>query len=132
MAEGGCRCGAVRYEIGEVVRHGLCHCRDCQMSAGAPMVAWLAVKADGFHVTAGEPRSYSGTGASVRFFCGECGTPLFFENAEMLPGIIDVQSVTLDEPDAFAPTEQIQLAEQRVWMKDVDSLPKFERWPSAD
>ena len=48
--EGGCLCGAVRYEIdGEPAKNlngsasvAICHCRACQRSAGAPLVAWAA------------------------------------------------------------------------------------------
>lgn len=127
---GGCRCGAVRYEIsGDVLHHALCHCRDCQMASGAPMVAWLAVKAEDFRVTKGKAASYNGAGASVRHFCGTCGTPLWFVNEEMLPGIVDVQSVTLDAPDETAPTAQIQTAEARAWMAGLADMPQFERWP---
>ncbi|HSG56088.1 MAG TPA: GFA family protein [Paracoccaceae bacterium] len=130
MATGGCRCGAVRYEIsGEAVHSALCHCRDCQMGSGAPMVAWLAVKADGFRLLQGEPASYNGAGQSIRHFCSTCGTPLHFVNEEMLPGIVDIPSVTLDEPDAQPPQAHIQVAERRAWMVDVGKLPEFDRWP---
>ncbi|MFC3096626.1 GFA family protein [Alteraurantiacibacter palmitatis] len=127
---GGCRCGAVRYEVsGDVLHHALCHCRDCQMASGAPMVAWLAVKAEGLRVTQGEAASYVSPAGSLRRFCGNCGTPMFFENAQFLPGIVDVQSVTLDDPDAQAPQVHIQVAERRSWMADAASLPEFERFP---
>jgi hypothetical protein len=130
MAEGGCRCGAVRYEVsGEAAHHALCHCRDCQMSAGAPMVAWVAFKTDQFRVTRGEATRFTGAGASQRYFCGTCGTPVYFVNEDMLPGIVDIQSVTLDDPDANAPTAHIQVAERRKWMEHVGDLPEFERWP---
>ena len=129
-AEGGCRCGAVRYEVsGEAAHHALCHCRDCQMASGAPMVAWMACKAENFRVTRGEATRFTSESGSSRFFCGTCGTPLYFVNEDMLPGIVDVQSVTLDEPDANAPTAHIQVAEQRKWMEGVEALPAFERWP---
>ena len=130
MTTGGCRCGAVRYEFsGEVVHHALCHCRDCQMGSGAPMVAWLAVKADAFRVTKGAAASYNGAGQSYRHFCSTCGTPLWFVNEEMLPGIVDVPSVTLDEPDASAPAAHIQVAERRAWMADLARMPEFARFP---
>lgn len=129
-AEGGCRCGAVRYEVsGEAAHHALCHCRDCQMGSGAPMVAWMAFKAGDFRVTKGEASRFTSDSGSNRFFCGTCGTPLYFTNEAMLPGIVDVQSVTLDEPDANAPTAHIQVAERRAWMEGVEKLPEFERWP---
>ena len=48
----------------------------------------------------------------------------------MLPGIVDVQSVTLDDPAALAPQLQIQTAERIAWMTHVHELPAFERFPS--
>ncbi len=130
--KGGCRCGAIRYEAkGDIAHHALCHCRDCQMASGAPMVAWLAVGSDNFTVTKGEPASYHGAGASVRYFCANCGTPLYFVNEDMLPDIVDINSVTLDEPDANAPGAQIQVAERREWMTRLGEMPEFERFPGG-
>ncbi len=132
MLTGGCRCGAVRYEAsGDNPHHALCHCRDCQMGSGAPMVAWLAVRTENFRITAGEPASYTSAAGSTRQFCGTCGTPLFFINEEMLPGIVDVQTVTLDEPDALAPSVQVQVADRRQWMAKLAEMPEFERFPGG-
>ena len=132
MIEGGCRCGAIRYQIsGEAEHHALCHCRDCQMGSGAPMVAWSAYQSANFRVTQGEPVTFNGSGTSFRQFCGTCGTPLFFVNEEALPGLVDVHSVTLDEPDAITPQVQIQTAERRKWMADLAQMPEFERYPGG-
>ena len=130
MIEGGCRCGAVRYRAeGEPAHHAVCHCRDCQMASGAPMVAWLAMPSEGFAVTRGEVASYTAPSGSTRQFCAQCGTPLFFVNEAVLPGIVDIQSVTLDDPDSVSPQAQIQIAERRVWVEKLDDLPRFERFP---
>jgi hypothetical protein len=130
MITGGCRCGAIRYEVsGEAVHHALCHCRDCQLGSGAPMVAWSAFQAGNFRITQGEPVVFNSSGASFRQFCGTCGTPLFFVNEENLPGLVDVQSVTLDDPDAAVPQVQIQTAERRKWMANLAGMPEFERFP---
>lgn len=130
MIEGGCRCGAVRYEAdGEAAHHALCHCRDCQMASGAPVLAWLAMPVAGFRLTKGEPTRYTAPSGSMRAFCGTCGTPLFFVNEAVLPGIVDIQSVTLDDPDAVTPQAQIQTAEQRPYMASLAQLPAFERFP---
>ena len=128
--EGGCRCGAVRYEAeGDAAHHAICHCRDCQMASGAPMLAWLAMPAEGFTVTKGDPVRYTAPSGSMRAFCGTCGTPMFFINEAVLPGIVDIQSVTLDDPDSVAPQAQIQIAERRAWVEKLNGLPKFERFP---
>lgn len=130
--EGGCHCGAVRYGVeGDPVHAALCHCSDCRASSGAPMVAWSAFPSDQFAVLRGEASTYNGRGASMRHFCPTCGTGLWFVNEEVLPGLVDIQVVTLDDPDSLPPHAHIQTAERVEWMKDIASLPEFERFPGG-
>jgi hypothetical protein len=120
----------VRYEAqGEVLHHAVCHCSDCRKSSGAPMVGWIAYKADGFKVTRGEAKEHASSEHARRYFCAECGTGLYYTNQAFLPGIVDVQSATLDDPDAVPPGAQIQWAEHLRWTETLDQLPKFERFP---
>lgn len=127
---GGCQCGAVRYRAqGEPKHVALCHCSDCRRSAGAPMVAWAAFAEEDFAVTRGTPKTANTSGHSMRSFCPECGTGLFFRNADTLPGIVDIQSATLDDPDALPPQAHIQVAERVAWMTSQADLPEFERYP---
>jgi len=128
--EGGCQCGAVRYRVeGEPEHVALCHCSDCRKASGAPMVAWAAFKSPHFAVTAGAAKSYNSSGASMRHFCGTCGTSMYFLNETYLPGLVDIQVATLDTPEALPPGVQIQVAERLGWMRDIGSLPEFERYP---
>lgn len=128
--QGGCHCGAVRYEVNGVPQHvALCHCSDCRKSSGAPMVAWAAFTEDQFRLVEGEPVTFNSSGTAMRSFCAQCGTGLYYRNAEILPGIVDIQSATLDEPDALPPAIHIQVAERIGWMADAHSLPMFERYP---
>lgn len=125
---GGCQCGAVRYEArGEPQHHALCHCADCRASAGAPAVAWMAFTEDEVTVTQGTLSSYEGKNGARRQFCPVCGTGLLYTNAQMLPGIVDIQSATLDTPEA--PGAQIQCAERQDYMADLAALPEFQRYP---
>ena len=127
---GGCQCGAVRYRISAEPQHvTLCHCSDCRKSAGAPVVAWAGFAEADFAVTAGEPVTFNSSGATFRSFCGACGTGLIFRNAEMLPGIVDIQSATLDDPEQLPPSAHIQAVEELAWMKTAHDLPRFERFP---
>jgi len=128
--QGGCHCGAVRYEVeGDPMYAALCHCIDCRKSSGAPMVAWAAFPADRFRVTKGEAVTHNSSGASMRCFCGTCGSGLWFTNAEMLPGLVDIQIVTLDTPEAIPPGAHIQVAERLHWMETAHDLPTFDRYP---
>lgn len=129
MHTGRCHCGAVSYEMtAETIHHALCHCTDCRRSAGAPMVAWAMVPADRVKI-AGETRVYASSEHGRRHFCAVCGTGLFYTNEAVFPGLIDVQTATLDDPDALRPTMQIQVAERIGWMAAAHELPAFERYP---
>jgi hypothetical protein len=132
MVEGGCHCGAIRYELeGEPVYSALCHCTDCRRSAGAPMVGWTAFPSAALKVTQGEPKTYASSENAHRLFCANCGTGLFYYNETMLPGLVDVQCCTFDDPEAIPPQIHVQVADRVGWMKQSDQLPAFERYPSA-
>ena len=96
---GGCHCGAIRYQVeGELIVHALCHCSDCRRHAGAPMVGWTMYAEDAVKVTKGQPKIYQSSEHGRRHFCADCGTGLFYTNANILPGIIDIQSGDLRRP----------------------------------
>jgi hypothetical protein len=131
MLTGGCHCGAVRYEAAETPkRHSICHCTDCRRSAGAPLVAWAVYDKDDVKVTKGQPKMRDSSSYGRRYFCGDCGTGLFYTSDQYLPGLIDIATATLDEPDRLPPPEaQVQTAERIGWAKDLHRLPEFERYP---
>ena len=131
MHTGHCHCGAVRYEVdAEPKWSALCHCGDCRRHAGAPVVGWVAFPADALKIARGQAKIYRSSEHGRRHFCPDCGTGLFYFNAVNLPGIADVQSATLDDPDALAPQIHVQTAERLVWMERAHELPAFPRYPS--
>ena len=128
---GRCLCGAIGYQLsGEPKVVALCHCSDCRRSAGAPVVAWAMFPEAALSVTKGQPKMINSSGTAMRSFCADCGSGLFYRNEPVLPGIVDVQSSTLDHPEALPPAVQIQTAERLSWMKHVHELPEFERFPA--
>ena len=131
MLHGQCHCGAIHYEMPDAVeRQSLCHCTDCRRHAGAPMVAWAIAPADQVKI-AGTPKTYRSSEHGVRHFCGNCGTSLFYTNEKIFPGAIDIQTATLDDPDALQPppSAHIQMADSIGWMNGAEALPKFDRYP---
>ena len=133
MLTGKCHCGAICYELnGAPMHHALCHCSDCRRHAGAPMVGWMMFKSEQVSVKSGAAKVYQSSTHGRRHFCNACGTGLFYTNDQMLPGITDVQSGTLDDPDAVPAQLHIQTAERISWMKDAHALPEFERFPSLE
>ncbi len=129
MFHGQCHCGAIQYEMPEnILYHTLCHCTDCRRHSGAPLVGWAAVHTDELRVS-GTAKIYKSSQNGRRHFCSECGTGLFYTNEEILPGITDVASGTLDDPDRLPPQAHIQAAERLAWMRDISALPEFARYP---
>lgn len=128
---GSCRCGAIRYELsGEPHVVAICDCADCRRSAGAPLVAWAIYPEAALTICSGAPRTINSSGTAMRSFCADCGTGLFYRNEAVIPGRVDVQTATLDDPDALPPAVQIQTAERLGWVSRLQTLPEFERYPS--
>lgn len=127
---GRCHCGAIRYQVNEEPKHVVvCHCNDCRRSSGAPMVTWAAFAEGDLVVTQGAPKTINSSGDAMRSFCSDCGSGLFYRNAVVLPGIVDIQTGTLDDPGALPPHIQIQTAERLAWVQNLESVPGFERFP---
>lgn len=130
MLEGGCHCGEIRYQVlGDAITHALCHCTDCRRCSGAPMVGWTMYPSSAVTVIKGKAKVYTSSENARRHFCENCGTGLFYVNEVILPGIIDIQSATYDNPDAVPAKAHIQVAERIGWMKTAHELPAFERFP---
>jgi hypothetical protein len=87
------------------------------------------------HVSAGRAQGdegrtlYESSEHGRRRFCADCGTGLFYANANVLPGIVDIQSGTYDDPEVIPAMVQIQTAERLRWMERAHELPSFERYP---
>lgn len=133
MPTGHCHCGAIRYEVaGDPVYSALCHCEDCRRHAGAPVVGWTAYPASALTVSTGGPKVYASSEHARRHFCADCGTGLFYYNETVLPGLVDLQTATLDDPAAVAPQIHVQVADRIGWMETVHQLPAFDRYPPQE
>ena len=131
---GGCLCGAIRYEVsGGPVTSYFCHCRDCQfITGGSPNSAMYVPEATLTITTDCEPKSYSSmsdVGTQVtRFFCGQCGTPLYGES-EMFAGSVVLKVGSLDDPGVFKPTMNVWVSSAQPWHGIDSGLPSYAKSP---
>jgi hypothetical protein len=124
--EGGCLCGAIRYRVeGEPLDAGYCHCRMCQRSAGAPVLAWATFKVEQVEVLEGVPLRYRSSPEAQRAFCGACGTQLWFVTSKA-PLLIDVTLASLDDPASIVPEYHIWTASRIPWLDTSDHLPRHQ------
>ena len=93
------------------------------------MVGWTMYPASACTVTRGTPKLYASSEHGRRYFCPDCGTGLFYKNDHMLPGIIDIQSATYDDPGQVPARVHIQIADRIPWMANAHELPMFDRYP---
>lgn len=129
--EGGCFCGAIRYESkGDpgVVTH--CHCQHCRRTSGAAFLTWVEFPADGFSFTRGTPRSFQSRPEVTRSFCPSCGTPLTYGRVDT-PRTVDVTVCSLDEPGGVTPQDHVYHDGKLDWVRLADGLPTYPRSRAA-
>ncbi len=125
MVEGGCLCGAIRYSS-QLAPYdvGYCHCRICQRSSGAPVLAWAAFPLEAFRYTRGTPKLFRSSEHGQREFCGDCGSQLLFRDITSAKSV-DVNIGTLDKPTKLNPECHIWTESQINWFDIADELPRY-------
>jgi hypothetical protein len=135
IVEGGCLCGAVRYRVtGPPRATSLCHCDSCRRATGGPSLAWVIFDEDKVEIIAGTLATYASSPGVERGFCADCGSSLSYTRANR-PGLFDVTTASLDDPEAFPPDKEIWLEEKLSWEAANPHLPGFARFstpPVAD
>ncbi len=133
---GGCLCGKIRYEVTEpVLENNFCHCRMCQKSTGAPVIAGSTYPADALRFTKGEPKYYQSSPFAERGFCANCGSSLTYRPLAppVTPDWADwilVHTATLDNPEPNAPTWHLGVESQMPWV-DIHHARKRVRCQDA-
>jgi hypothetical protein len=129
---GSCLCGNVRYECTESPESSTyCHCRNCQKAHAAPY-AVLALVSPASLSVAGELTRYERIGDSgkmtFREFCPKCGSQLFSGSVDY-PQILALKIMTLDNPDAIAPSQHVWVENAVEWVCLKDGLPHVQQRP---
>ncbi len=77
LHQGGCQCGAVRYQFRAPLRDiAHCHCSICRRSTGGILVTWITVPLAAFTWLRGEPARFASSPSCERYFCSGCGAHL--------------------------------------------------------
>jgi len=129
--QGGCLCGAVRYECDGVLIAVHCHCIDCRKSSGTSHCTHVGTPKKNFRIR-GEVKSFdkpADSGNVVRRnFCPKCGSPVYSTNAG-IPGMIAIRAGSLDDPELFKPGAIVYTKRELSWSGIDAALPRFEELP---
>ena len=125
VAEGGCFCGSVRYQVGgQPSVSMICHCNSCARASGSPAVAWVTFPVERFSFVRGNPTEFHSSPPVTRGFCGSCGTALTYEHAERATEI-DVTTRSLDDPNLFPPTHHSWVSDAPLWSRPAGEIPAY-------
>ena len=104
--EGGCLCGAVRYEtLADPIRVTICHCRFCQSATGSAYMVEPIFRLEDLRIFKGSAATYQhrsvGSGKKVHVhFCAVCGTKLYL-TFERFTDTCGIYAGTFDDPNWF-------------------------------
>ncbi|MDH3219173.1 MAG: GFA family protein [Gammaproteobacteria bacterium] len=120
---GHCYCGAIRFEInGASDWVGHCHCESCRRASGSVMTTFAGFRPDQVVFTGAMPNRYTTADGVTRSFCGQCGSPVAYENAQR-PDEIHLQLGLFDQPERLPPQNHSFLEEKVDWLHADEHLP---------
>jgi hypothetical protein len=116
--EGGCLCRAVRFSVvGDPLRIGVCHCRDCRKTSGSGFATFAIWPRRALDAT-GQVATFEG-----RSFCAICGSRLFSlrpDEAEIMVGALD------SAPTDLVPTYEVWVRRREQWLQQMPWADQFE------
>lgn len=107
------------------------HCKDCQISSGAPFASCVVVKTTDLEIK-GTMKTHavnaSSGGLSTRSFCPDCGTPLF-THSETYSQVTSIRFPKLDDISGFKPMLDIYTTGAQEWVYLDETIPHFPQSP---
>ena len=135
MYNGGCLCGAVRFEItGSIQNIVYCHCSLCRKAQGSAFATNGIVKADDFIILSGEHNltAFKSTPGQSKFFCKTCGSPII-SKTESQPEQVRVRLGTIESDIEERPSAHIFATSKANWEDLCGELPQYEEYePGRD
>ncbi len=127
--EGGCQCGAVRYEIQTPPRKVyVCHCRECQRQSASAFGISVRVPSKDFRLKSGEPRRWTRAtdsgGILTCNFCPVCGSRVWHGDLQV-DDTISVKGGSLDMPVNLSDASHIWTSRALRGVIIPERTPKF-------
>jgi hypothetical protein len=116
--EGGCACGAIRYEVRAESKFSFhCQCRQCQRITGSGHASQFMLPKDVAslrgELTYYEQRADNGNSVSSGF-CPTCGSPIL-KKSSGYPEMLFFHAASLDDPRLFKPQKIVWSASKQPW-----------------
>ncbi|NKB62569.1 MAG: aldehyde-activating protein [Gammaproteobacteria bacterium] len=132
-SQGGCLCGAVRYELTEDPMFiQACHCLDCQRISGSAFVMNMWTEDSNLSLLGEMPASYKAKSGSGNvheiFYCPHCITDLWSKYYVGLKGSVFVRAGTLDDTRNVKPVVHVFTRSKQQWLTLDEEQKTFEEF----
>jgi len=132
-AQGGCACGAVRYELtAPPFALFACHCTDCQTLTGAAFSLAMPIAPETLRITKGVLKSWVRVAASGReipqYICGECGVRIYTAPPGPVMSLT-LRPGTLDDTSWLQPAAAFWRASAQPHIRFDDDMLVFDTQP---
>jgi hypothetical protein len=107
-----------------------CHCTGCQRMSSSAYSLSVAVPAEGFAVTQGEPVIGGLRGATRHYFCAHCMSWMF-TRPEGLDWLVNLRPTMLDNPSWFTPFVETFTSEKLPWAR-TPAVHSYKRFPALE
>ncbi|MBQ95032.1 GFA family protein [Erythrobacter aureus] len=133
--QGGCLCGAVRFEItADPIGARYCWCRDCQRIASgmATMNVLFPSEAVAYSGEMATMRLVADSGNTVeRGFCSQCGSQMYSKTVIGPQQPMRVRAGTLDDPEICPPSLIIWGPSAPSWAPFPKGMPVLQAGPGS-
>ncbi|KAI8144077.1 Mss4-like protein [Fennellomyces sp. T-0311] len=141
---GSCLCGSIKVKLnGEPIKAMTCHCVDCQKSAGGPFQSNAIYNTSAVELEDPNnyaklyivPKTQTGSGyEKQKWFCGNCGSPLFNRPMKYEGQKSVVKTGILDAPagfqgsalDQLKPVSELYVKDRASYVHPVDGAKQWE------
>lgn len=132
--EGGCQCGALRYELkAPPLTIMCCHCANCQKQSGGAFVLSALIPEAALIFTKGEAATTEWTADSgnQRYgrYCRDCGSRIA-NGQTPSSGIFSLRAGTFDETGWVRPAGHIWMKSAQPWMQFAEDDLRYDGQPS--
>jgi len=127
--KGSCLCGSVSYSFSAKINDfGYCHCEMCRKASGSAYSANVGVDSTTFEVkdSHGYLKEYISSLGTHRFFCSNCGSPLF-SRVERTPELVRIRLGSLDTFMDKKAVRHTFVKDKAPWHEIADDLPRFDQ-----
>ena len=129
ILQGGCGCGAVRYEVADAFLYAAnCHCSQCRAATGSAFKSFAGIERGKLTITEGleQVAIFGDDDLTHDTRCAACGSFLFSVVRE--GEFVHVAMGSLIDTPSIRPTEHIFVGSKAPWFEITDDLPQAEEY----